>query len=175
MPITILAGSTFCTSDDRGDVSGPSAGLFANDTRFLSRLVLCVNGARPLLLIGKRDDPHAAGFYTRNPLAGGLEQDELAVLRRRLVSIGLEEHIVVRNLGGRRLDVDVELAIEADFADISAVKRHDFTLGEPEDGPPLPHPAPAEYDGARPGSRTRSRSSRSSRRSADSASASPPA
>lgn len=146
MALTILAGSTFCIADDRGDVDEPPAGLFAHDTRFLSRFVLLVNGARPLLLTGKRGDPHEVSFSSRNPLAGALEQDELSIARRRRVSMGLEEKLVVRNLGGRRVELDIELELAADFADIFAVKRHDFSLGAPTDAPPLPGPAPADYD-----------------------------
>ena len=46
MPLTILEGSTFCVSDDLGDISEPTMGLFAHDTRFLSRWVLTVSGQR---------------------------------------------------------------------------------------------------------------------------------
>ena len=45
--LTILEGSTFCISDDRGDIAEETSGFFAHDTRFLSRLVLRVGGAVP--------------------------------------------------------------------------------------------------------------------------------
>ncbi len=146
MPNTILAGSTFCIVDENGDIDVPPAGLFAHDTRFLSRLVLLVNGTRPALLTGRRGDPHAASYVSRNPLAGGLRRDELAIVRRRRISVGIEEQLVVRNLRGRAVELDVELELEADFADIFAVKAHDFSLEAPSDREPLPGPAPVEYD-----------------------------
>jgi len=146
VPKTILAGSTFCIADERGDIDVPPAGLFAHDTRFLSRFVLLVNGARPELLTGRRGDPHAASYFSRNPLAGGLEQDELEIVRRRRISVGLEEQLIVRNLGARHLELDVELELAADFADIFAVKAHDFSLGDAIDMAPLPGPVAAEYD-----------------------------
>ena len=149
VPKTILAGSTFCIADERGDIDLPPAGLFAHDTRFLSRFVLLVNGARPELLTGRRGDPHEASYFSRNPLAGGLERDELEIVRRRRISVGLEEHFIVRNLGARRLELEVELELAADFADIFAVKAHDFSLGAAADTTPLPGPAPAEYDAER--------------------------
>ena len=102
VPKTILAGSTFCIADERGDIDVPPAGLFAHDTRFLSRFVVLVNGARPELLTGRRGDPHEASYFSRNPLAGGLERDELEIVRRRRISVGLEEHFIVRNLGARQ-------------------------------------------------------------------------
>ena len=146
VPNTILAGSTFCIADERGDIDVPPAGLFAHDTRFLSRFVLLVNGTRPELLTGRRGDPHAASYFSRNPLAGGLEHDELEIVRRRRISVGLEEQLVVRNLGARHVELDVELELTADFADIFAVKAHDFSLGDAVDMDPLPGPAPAELD-----------------------------
>src|SRR4051794_41448580 len=49
--LTILEGATFCICDDRGDVgSEQTHGLFTDDTRFLTRLRLTINGATPLLL-----------------------------------------------------------------------------------------------------------------------------
>ena len=146
VPKTILAGSTFCIADERGDIDVPPAGLFAHDTRFLSRFVVLVNGARPELLTGRRGDPHEASYFSRNPLAGGLERDELEIVRRRRISVGLEEQVIVRNLGSRQVELDVELELAADFADIFAVKAHDFSLGAAADTTPLPGPAPAEYD-----------------------------
>ena len=149
VPNTILAGSTFCIADERGDIDVPPAGLFAHDTRFLSRFVVLVNGARPELLTGRRGDPHEASYFSRNPLAGGLEHDELEIVRRRRISVGLEEHFIVRNLGARQVELDVELELAADFADIFAVKAHDFSLGAAADTTPLPGHAPAEYDAER--------------------------
>jgi xanthine dehydrogenase YagT iron-sulfur-binding subunit len=52
--VTILEGSTFCICDERGDVDGASAGLYAEDTRFLSRLVLTINGERHELDVDTR-------------------------------------------------------------------------------------------------------------------------
>jgi len=40
MALTILEGSTFCVSDELGDIVEPTMGFFADDTRFLSRWVL---------------------------------------------------------------------------------------------------------------------------------------
>ena len=70
MALTILEGSTFCVSDERGDITEPVMGLFANDTRFLSRWVLTINGARPLVLSSDKVDYFSAAFYLRNPVVG---------------------------------------------------------------------------------------------------------
>ena len=85
MALTILEGSTFCICDELGDVDGETQGLFADDTRFLSLLRLTLNGARPLLLSSGRVEYFSAAFFLRNPLAGGLAQDSLSIVRHRFI------------------------------------------------------------------------------------------
>ena len=148
MALTILEGSTFCICDERGDLSAPTHGLYASDTRFLSRFTLTVNGAAPLLLTSGKVEYFSAAFYLRNPMAGGLEQDQLAITRERFVGDGMQERIVLQNLAGHAMEVDVALETGNDFADIFAVKHHDFALGDPSKAEPLPPLAPAEADSA---------------------------
>ncbi|HJS49803.1 MAG TPA: glycogen debranching N-terminal domain-containing protein, partial [Gaiellaceae bacterium] len=147
--LTILEGSTFCVCDDRGDIAADTSGFFAHDTRFLSRLVLRVGEATPLLLSSGRVEHFKAAFYLRNSTANGLPRDSLSIARERFVGTGMQERISVRNESTERLDVDLRLEAEADFADIISVKLHDFSLGDPEHARPLPSPAPATHDAAR--------------------------
>ena len=87
--LTILEGSTFCISDDRGDIGGETGGLFAQDTRRLSRFVLTINGQRPLLLssgpgrvlLGRVLPPQPAGRA-----AAGRALDRALALRRRVAA-----------------------------------------------------------------------------------------
>ena len=110
MTLTILEGSTFCVCDELGDLHEATAGLFAHDTRFLSRWMLTVNGARPLLLSSDRVDYFSAAFFLRNPAAGGLGLDELSIARERFVGDGMQDHLVVQNHSRRR--IEFELAFE---------------------------------------------------------------
>ena len=110
MPLTILEGSTFCICDEIGDVKGPSLGFFADDTRFLSRCILTVNGARPLLLSGGKAEYYSAGFFLRNPVAGELSQDEVSIARERFVGDGMQDRLLVQNHADRT--VELELALE---------------------------------------------------------------
>ena len=146
--LTILEGSTFCLSDERGDIVEETSGLFAYDTRFLSRLVLRLGESRPLLLSSGRTDHFAAAFFLRNSTADGLPHDAVSVARERFVATGMRERIAVRNESMETLRFEVSLELAADFADIISVKLHDFALGDPEHAPPLPPPAPAAYDEA---------------------------
>jgi glycogen debranching enzyme len=144
--LTILEGSTFCISDDRGDIAAETSGFFAHDTRFLSRLVLRVGGATPLLLSSGRVEHFQAAFYLRNGTGHGLPRDGVSIARERFVGTGMQERISLRNESPEPLELTVALEAEADFADIISVKHHDFSLGDPEHAQPLPPPAPSTYD-----------------------------
>ena len=146
--LTILEGSTFCICDDRGDIAADTSGLFAHDTRFLSRLVLRVGGSTPLLLSSGRVEHFRAAFYLRNGTATGLPRDAISIARERFIGTGMQERITLRNESPEPLEVEVSLEAEADFADIISVKLHDFSLGDPERAQPLPAPAPTSYDEA---------------------------
>jgi glycogen debranching enzyme len=144
--LTILEGSTFCISDDRGDIATETSGLFAHDTRFLSRLVLRVDGEHPLLLSSGRLEHFAAAFYLRNPRVNGIPHDALSIARRRFVGTGMQERLAVRNETMEKLEFVVSLELAADFADIISVKQYDFELGDPEHAGALPPSAAATTD-----------------------------
>jgi glycogen debranching enzyme len=144
--ITILDGSTFCISDERGDFASGPCGLFAGDVRRLSHFVLTINGERPLLLSSDKVEYFSAAFYLRNPLAG-LPQDSLSIARTRFVVDSLQERIAIRNESTESLRFTVGIEFGADFADIFAVKARDFTLGHPENAPPLPPLAAESWNG----------------------------
>ena len=148
MALTILEGSTFCVCDELGDLHEATAGFFASDTRFLSRWILTVNGARPLLLSSDSVDYFSAAFFMRNPAAGGLGHDELSIARERFVGDGMQDHVVVQNHSRRRIEFELAFEVGNDFADIFAVKDWDFALGDPRHAAPLPDPVPVVYDAA---------------------------
>ncbi|CAN5120328.1 glycogen debranching N-terminal domain-containing protein [soil metagenome] len=147
--LRILEGATFCICDELGDLHGEVEGLFSDDTRFLSRLKLTVNGKRPLLLSSDKIEYFSAAFFMRNPLVDGLPQDALSIRRERFVGDGMQDTIGVQNQSMERVEFDLELEVGSDFADIFAVKDYDFALGEPLGAKPLPSPRPAVYDADR--------------------------
>src|SRR5947208_68386 len=147
MTVTILEGSTFCLSDEVGDLDGQTNGFFAEDTRFLSRFVLTINGARPLLLSSGKVEYFSAAFYTRNPRAGGLGQDVLSIERRRFIGEGMQDVIVVENEAMEPVTFVLGLEFGNDFADIFAVKDHDFALGDPLRAKPLPAVVGGSFNG----------------------------
>jgi glycogen debranching enzyme len=146
MAITILEGSNFCICDSNGDFAWPTSGLFAHDTRFLSHLALTINGARPLLLSAGKVEYYSAAFYLRNPHAGNLPQDSVSIARHRFVGEGMEDHLQIQNQSMEPVAFELALEFGNDFADIFAVKDHDFALGDPRRAKSLPPPVEARYE-----------------------------
>jgi glycogen debranching enzyme len=144
---TILEGSTFCICDEVGDVRDTTHGLFADDTRFLSRLELMVDGKRPLLLSSGNVEYFSAAYFLRNPLTARLPLDSVLIKRERFVGNGMQDHLEVTNETTAPVDLRLELVVAADFADIISVKEWDFALGDPIHAKPLPEPVAADYDG----------------------------
>jgi hypothetical protein len=97
MAITILEGSNFCISDQNGDFTFTSSGLYAYDMRFLSHLELTINGERPLLLSAGKAEYYSAAFFLRNPIAGELPADAVSIGRHRFVGEGMQDRLRVQN------------------------------------------------------------------------------
>ncbi len=144
--LRILEGATFCICDEVGDLHHQGEGLFSEDTRYLSRFKLTIDGHRPLLLSSDKIEYFSAAFFMRNPLSGGLDQDALSIRRERFVGEGMQDSFSVQNQSMKPVEFDLELEVGTDFADIFAVKDYDFALGDPMRAKPLPQPRPNEYD-----------------------------
>ena len=140
MTVTILDGSTFCICGDDGTVAAGAHGFYADDTRFLSRLAMSVNGDAPMLVSSGKVEYFAAAFFLRNVPGDGLAPDGLLIRRERFVTDDLQEHIVVTNLTRAPMSLHIAIHLESDFADILSIKHRDFTLGDPKQAVPLPRP-----------------------------------
>jgi glycogen debranching enzyme len=122
-PATLIEGSTFCISEPGGDiVPGRPQGLFVRDTRVLSRLELTVDGKEPQPLATTYPQPFAATFLARMPPRTGKADSTLLVVRRRYIGDGMREDITIRNTAAASARCVVELAADADFADLFEVK-----------------------------------------------------
>jgi glycogen debranching enzyme len=144
--LRILEGATFCICNELGDFATSVEGLFAEDTRFLSRFSLRINGEKPLLLSSDKIEYFSAAFFMRNPLAGGLDADVLSIRRERFVGEGMQDTFVIENQGMSPVEFELTLDIGSDFADIFAVKDFDFALGDPIRANPLPDVHAGEFD-----------------------------
>jgi glycogen debranching enzyme len=140
--LTILDGSTFCVSDDLGDLANGTEGVFSDDTRVLSRCRLLVDGLSPLLLTSRVVDYFSATHYLRNAPTERLPPDTIFISRERFIGSRVTEHLVIRNESPVAVRFDVLLELGSDFADIFSVKAHDFSFGDPVTAAALPPVAP---------------------------------
>src|SRR5882757_9349584 len=98
--VSILDGNTFVVSDSRGDIEASPTdptGLFAYDTRFLSRWVLTVNGQR-LTPLSTDDLQYFETRFFLVPGTGTVYVDsKVSVIRRRAVANGFHEEVTILN------------------------------------------------------------------------------
>jgi glycogen debranching enzyme len=126
--VQVLSGSTFMLSDPRGDVmEGSLAGMFFEDTRFLSRFLLTLNGQRMSLLSSGTTEYDHAAFFLVNPDMDGISNRSMSIYRHRIISDGMSEILQVISHIGRAVDVEVRVSCWADFADLFEIKRQGFT------------------------------------------------
>ena len=131
-PRTLKHGDTFVVLDPHGDAQalGETAeGLFHLDTRHLSRMVVLIDGQRPLLLSsGISEDNAVLTVDLTNPdLAreGRLLLPRDTIHMRRVAVLGdgaLHERLHIRNYGAEAVEIEVTLEHAADFADIFEVR-----------------------------------------------------
>jgi len=124
--VSVLEGNTFVVSGRNGDVDGSPAephGLFHRDTRYLSRLVLTIDGNRLQSLSTDDLEYYDAQFFLV-PGTGSVYTDAtLSVQRRRVVSdAGFYEELAVMNHGAEAVRLEVRVEVDADFADLFEVK-----------------------------------------------------
>ena len=129
---TLKYGDTFAVLDSHGDIgasAGEADGLFHNDTRFLSRLELLVNGLQPLLLGSNlRDDNSQLSVDLTNPdfFVDGrivLQKDLLHIARTTFLWRGTAyQRLAVRNHGDRAISLSLSILFRNDFADLFEVR-----------------------------------------------------
>ncbi|MDQ0678508.1 glycogen debranching enzyme [Arthrobacter pascens] len=125
--VTLVEGSSFCISLDNGDILPDRPhGVFHQDTRVLSRWGLTING-QPMEPLGAWTPfPFQGIFVGRTVRADGRADSPLTVERRREVGAGIVEEITIHNYSLEPAGCDVELSVDADFADLFEVKDGRF-------------------------------------------------
>jgi len=127
-------GDTFAVFNQFGEILSweqSPEGLFHNDTRYLSRFDLQIEGHRPLLLSSNIQDDNAIltvdltnpDIYEDGRLR--LAKDTIHLLRSKYLWQGVcYERIGVRNYSSVPQHVRLNLQFEADFADLFEVRGH---------------------------------------------------
>jgi glycogen debranching enzyme len=129
---TMKQNDCFAILDNYGDIGcsfDGAGGLFANDTRHLSRLALAINGQEPLLLGSTiRDDNLNLRADLTNP---DILADKGIVLLKDTVHIGrtiylhdgsLGERSALTNHGTTPVSFDMTIDFDSDFADLFEVR-----------------------------------------------------
>ena len=122
----MLEGNIFVVSDIAGDIAASATdtlGMFAWDTRHLSRWVLTVNGHTLTPLSTYAIEYYATQFFLV-PGTGTVYVDaDLSIVRRRSVGReGFREDLTVLSHSERVVDLDLRMEAAADFADLFEVK-----------------------------------------------------
>jgi glycogen debranching enzyme len=131
--ISILDGNKFVVSNRRGDMEATPTdnhGLFLDDTRFLSRWVLTINGMSPKTLSVDDTAYYAAQHFLALATGTVYVDSHLTVVRRRTVNGGFHEELVLQNHDHEPVDLDVRIEADADFADLFEVKDKRAKQGE---------------------------------------------
>jgi glycogen debranching enzyme len=118
---TLVAAGTLLRTDSGGDVPEPEPddpvlGLFAADTRLLSRWTLTVEGAA-LRVLHRETGPYRARTVLIEPVTGRVEPAFSVVRTQAVDAAGLAEETQFHNHGARTLELDVAYTVAADFAD----------------------------------------------------------
>ena len=134
-------GNHYLLTDPRGDIrpDGRGLGLYHLDTRILSTSILRLNGSQLTLLRGPYRDRDADTIQLTNPelrrnpadkqaATPSLARRELSVTRTRRIRGGLHEQVVVESYSATTEDLDIELGLGVDMADIFEVRGYPRTV-----------------------------------------------
>ena len=107
---------------------GTERGYIVRDTRLVSGYRLYLGGFPPVLLQGATAEPFSARFeYTNPTLAtarGQIEASALHLRVDRIVGGGVHEDYEVTNYSSSAVELDLEVHIECDFADLFDLREH---------------------------------------------------
>src|SRR6202521_5919602 len=131
--VKINHGATFLVTDQQGAIplDAQDYGLYASDTRFLSRHELRLNGRRLESVASVRlSFRHARWHMIADNVAGfggDMRNVRVAITLDRLVSgHALHEDLSLHTFGRTQLSVLLEIALESDFADLFEVRQRQW-------------------------------------------------
>jgi glycogen debranching enzyme len=129
--LTLIDGKTFLSTTIAGDIMPPGApdvGFFHDDTRFLSRLELRVDGYRTVVLSSSTEQTFASQIELTTGKSTTRETYEIPentvhIRREQLLAGGtLFDNFSIENFNFQELELVVELAYEADYMDVFQVR-----------------------------------------------------
>ncbi|HQT47566.1 MAG TPA: glycogen debranching N-terminal domain-containing protein [Acidocella sp.] len=128
-PQRLKADETFAVFGPAGDIARGAEGLYHGDTRHLSRLVFCLNGAPPRLLSASTSADNATLHCDRAARApeGRTDMDddgnEISLRVETFLWRGCRhDRITVTNWSTQEQPVALEIRFESDFADLFEIR-----------------------------------------------------
>ena len=122
---SVFDGSTFVVGNGRGDLAAAPDrlhGFFSDDTRFISRWLLTLDG-HPLDSLSVSDSEYFAVRFFVVPRAESVWQTPtVSLMRRRLVRGSWVEELAVMNHGSEPVSLQLALEVDTDFADLFEVR-----------------------------------------------------
>ncbi len=139
-------GELFVTSQPNGEIS-PAAhsglGLYYQDTRFLSCLKIYLDNQTTVFLSSSTRESHFTQFELTNPGLPGKDSpvppQSLHIRVLRVLDGALLQRLRLINFNARRLELNLEFELGADFLDIFEVRGYERTR-RGELLPPVPAP-----------------------------------
>jgi hypothetical protein len=129
--LTLNRGRTFVVTDRGGEIDPREAqGIFADDTRFVSRYELLINGQHWLRVSAAALDHHTAEIYLTNPVlrtygeaeTAAIGESSIALKLTRSVDTGVQDAFAITNYAQMPIRIVFELLVMSDFADLFEVK-----------------------------------------------------
>lgn len=149
--LTLKDDDLFLLTDTLGNILGScigedrnaSMGLFCNDTRYLNRLELQIEGRSPILLSSTANKGFVLSVLCTNPSVGeGVKAESIGIKRELVLNGGLFEEIEIANYSTHPVQFEMSLSFDADFVDLFQIRGFSrenqgqllrlFTSPEPE-------------------------------------------
>ena len=132
--VKINHGATFLVTDQSGSIpldGKGDYGLYASDTRFISRHELRLNGRRPESVASVRlSFRHARWHMIADSVEGAysdMREARVAITVDRLIGLHqMHEDLTLHTYGRTPLTVLLEIGLESDFADLFEVRYHSW-------------------------------------------------
>ena len=123
--LSVFDGSTFVVGDERGDLAAAPDrmhGFFSDDTRFVSRWLLTLDG-RELDTLSVSDSEYFAVQFFLVPSGESVSRNPtVSLMRRRVVRSSWVEELVVMNHASEPVALELRLEVDTDFADMFEVR-----------------------------------------------------
>jgi glycogen debranching enzyme len=128
--LTLKDDDLFLITDTLGNITGycaddrnASMGLFCNDTRFLSRLELQIEGRSPVLLSSTAEKGFVLSVLCANPrIEDRIRAETIGINREIVLNGGLFEELEIANYSTQAVTFELSLSFDADFLDLFEIR-----------------------------------------------------